>query len=68
MVIYIMKNEGLERLTDNMRFVPNLNINAENLHFFFNVSGTLHAHAKSFLRAQVEGFLGLIFPKYLFAH
>ena len=34
MVIYIMKNEGLERLTDNMRFVPNLNINAENLHFF----------------------------------
>ena len=34
MVIYITKNGGLERLTDNMRFVPNLNINAENLHFF----------------------------------
>ena len=28
------ENGGLERLPDNMGFVPKLNINAKNLHFF----------------------------------
>ena len=63
------ENGGLKRLLDNMKFVPNLNIIAENFFFFFNVSRTLHAHAGSGLRVHAKGFLGFTFPKIdLFAH
>ena len=67
------ENEGLKQLLDNMKFVPNLNIIAENLSFFFffffNVSRTLHAHAGSGVRVHAKGFLGFTFPKIdLFAH
>ena len=33
MPLYIEKNKGFERLPDDVRFVPNLNINAKNLSF-----------------------------------
>jgi len=33
MAIYIEKMGGLERPPDDVRFVPNLNINTKNLHF-----------------------------------
>ena len=74
------ENEGLKQLLDNMKFVPNLNIIAENLSFFyfyflffyffiFYVSRTLHAHAGSGVRVHAKGFLGFTFPKIdLFAH
>ena len=68
------ENGGLERLSDDMRFFPNLSINAKNL--FFIVSGTLHAYVGSCLHAHAswlcvhaEGFLGLNFSKIdFFAH
>ena len=37
------ENWGLDWLSDDVGFVPNLNINVEN--FLFYVSRTLHAHA-----------------------
>lgn len=50
MAIYIVKKRGLERLPNDVGFVPNLNINAENLPSL--VSGTLHARAGSGLHAH----------------
>ena len=46
------ENGGLEWLLDDMGFVPNLSINAENLHLY--VFGTLHARAGSTLRTHAS--------------
>ena len=52
MATYIVKMGGLERLPKDMGFVSKLSINIEN--FFFNVSRTLHACARSSLRAHAS--------------
>ena len=68
------ENGGLERLSDNVRFIPILNINTENLHFLF-LKPYLHEQARacvrmlkttyvgSCLRTQAEGFLWPFFSK-----
>ena len=59
------ENWGLEQLPNDMGFIPNLNINVENLPFF-NISRTLHARVETSLRAHVKGLLGLLFQKYIY--
>ena len=51
------ENGGLEQLPDDVKFVSNLNINAENLHFLFFWNPTcvhrlMPAYASSCLRTQ----------------
>ena len=78
MAIYIVKNGGLEWLPKDMGFIPNLNINTENLSFlcFWNltyVRKLVPAYTCLRLRMQVHAcvhrpraFFGLSFPKYIF--
>ena len=55
MAIYIVKMGGLERLLDDMGFIPNLNINAENMHFL--CFETLPTCAGSCLRTRVHAWV-----------
>ena len=71
MAIYIVKMGGLERLLDDMGFIPNLNINAENMHFL--CFETLPTCAGSCLRTRVHAWyaslgllLAFIFLKWIF--
>ena len=76
-----MKKGGLEWLLDDVRFIPNLSFNVENLHFIalWNPScvrrsvptyaSIMLAYAYVCMHMQAKGFLDLYFPKIdLFTH
>ena len=79
--LYIVEKWGLERLPDDVEFIPNLSFNAKNLPFIalWNPSNVRRsmpayacvrpAYAYTCMHTQAKGFLGLYFPKInLFAH
>ena len=46
------ENEGLKQLLDNMKFVPNLNIIAENLSFFYFLFFIFFMFLEPYMRMQ----------------
>jgi len=56
------ENKGLERLPNNVGFVLNLSINAENLHFFMFLESYIRAQDRAYVRMPRASF-ALLFQK-----